>query len=246
MNELILVKDDTIKAMERLIEQKTKIDLVVCDLPYGLTFAEWDKPIDLVKLWDCYSKLVKESGAIILFGTQPFTTDLINAKREWYRYELIWEKEQGTNPLLTYFQPLRCHENISVFYQKPPVYNPQKTKGKPFKGYNGTNKLGESYGDVVSYNRENTGDRHPRSVLYHPKDEGLHPNQKPLSLVKYLVATYSNENDWVLDNTMGSGTTGVACMQLNRNFVGIELNDKHFITAHERINAEKNQLKLKL
>jgi site-specific DNA-methyltransferase (adenine-specific) len=234
----------TIPEMQKLINDNIKVDLILCDLPYGTTACAWDVVIPFDQLWDCYKKLIKENGAILLFGSQPFTTDLINSNRDWFRYEIIWEKEQGTNPMLAEKQPLKCHENIIVFYKKQPTYNPQKTKGKRYSGFNSKNgkTIGEVYGSIKSTHKENTGDRFPRSIQQFNTEGGYHPTQKPEILIEWLIATYTNKGELVLDNTMGSGTTGVACMKIGRKFIGIDNNEEYFDIATKRINNAASKI----
>lgn len=243
-NNFHLIFGKSILEMQNLIDNSIKVDMICCDLPFGTTACSWDVVIPFDQLWSCYKQLIKENGAIVLFGSQPFTTDLINSNREWFRYEIIWEKEQGTNPMLAQKQPLKCHENIIVFYKKQPTYNPQKTKGKPYSGFNSKNgkTIGEVYGSLKSTHKENSGDRFPKSVQQFNTEGGFHPTQKPITLVEWLIATYTNKDEIVLDNTMGSGTSGIACMKLGRKFIGIEDDTIHFSTAKKRISESANDL----
>jgi DNA modification methylase len=213
------------------------IDLVCTDLPSGVTACEWDLVIPLDKLWQEYRRVAKETTAFVFTATQPFTTRLISSNMEWFRYELIWEKPQGTNPLNAKKMPLKSHENILVFYKKQPTYNPQMGEGVPYSEFvtkNGAT-IGEVYGNSKSIHAANSGTRYPKSVLRFKQERGgLHPTQKPVSLMEYLIRTYSNEGDVVLDNCMGSATTGVAALNTKRRFIGIELNAKYFAVAKKR------------
>jgi len=174
---------------------------------------------------------------MVLTAAQPFTTILAASNLESFRYEWIWEKPQGTNPMNAKVMPLKSHENILVFYRKKPVYNPQMWYSTPYSGFSSdTSKIGEVYGSAKSKHRDNPeGSRYPKTVLKFKQEKGLHPTQKPVEMMEYLIKTYSNGGDTVLDNTMGSGTTGVACMNTNRNFIGIEQDEKYYEIAEQRI-----------
>lgn len=228
----------------KTIEPKS-IDMVLCDLPYGMTACAWDCPINLNELWNLYNIVCKDNAAMVFTASQPFTTSLISSNIHNFRYELIWEKPQGTNPMSASIMPLKAHENILVFYKKLPVYNPQMGQGKPYKGFSSkTEKIGEVYGDLKSTHRNNDkGTRFPKSVLrFQQERQGLHPTQKPVKLLEFLIKTYTNLGDTVLDNCMGSGSTGVACINTDRNFYGIELEQKYFDIANERLSkVEKEQ-----
>ena len=181
--------------------------------------------------------LLKDNGAVVLNAQQPFTTTLASSNIKNFRYEWIWEKPQGTNPLNAKIMPLKSHENVLVFYQKKPTYNPQMWMSTPYSGFKSDDKkIGEVYGSLNSEHRDNpTGERYPKSILKFKQEKGLHPTQKPVEMMEYFIKTYTNETEIVLDSTMGSGTTGVACVNTNRNFIGIELDDAYFKTAKNRI-----------
>lgn len=211
---------------------------MLTDLPSGVTACEWDSVIPLDKLWEQYQRVARETTAFVFTATQPFTTRLISSNLEWFRYELIWEKPQGTNPLNAKKMPLKSHENIVVFYKKQPPYNPQMETGVPYPGFETKNgaTIGKVYGGPKSIHAANLGTRYPKSVLRFQQDRsGLHPTQKPVPLMEYLIRTYSNEGDVVLDCCMGSGTTGVAAMNMKRKFIGIELDPKFFSIAKLRL-----------
>jgi site-specific DNA-methyltransferase (adenine-specific) len=216
--------------------------MVLCDLPYGTTAASWDSIIPIDSLWDQYNRVCKKNAAMVFTASQPFTTLLISSNLKNFRYEWIWEKPQGTNPLNSKIMPLKSHESIVVFYRKLPTYNPQMWKSTPYSGFTSkTKKIGEIYGNVNSVHRDNPeGLRYPKTVLRFSQDKGLHPTQKPLELMRYMIRTYTNENDIVLDNCMGSGTTGLACAMENRKFIGIENNEKYFQIAKNRIDSYTN------
>ena len=231
------------------------VDCILCDLPYGTTNCSWDIVIPFEELWIAYKRLIKDNGAILLFGKQPFTTDLINSNRKMFKYELIWEKDKPTNFALANKQPMCYHENILVFYTNQPVYNKQPTKreGKGTWRYEydishenrtiqGTNKKYTGKKEKSNYDTEF---KNPKSILYFDtgkRQQLQHPTQKPVALLEYLILTYSNEGDTILDNTMGSGSTGVACMNTNRHFIGIEKEEKYFKIAEERIKEASSNL----
>ena len=219
------------------------VDMVLVDLPYGTTACKWDSIIPLDKLWEQYNRICKEDGAMVFTAAQPFTTILATSNLENFRYEWIWEKPQGTNPMNAKVMPLKSHENILVFYRKKPIYNPQMWYSTPYSGFSSdTSKIGEVYGSAKSKHRDNPeGSRYPKTVLRFKQEKGLHPTQKPVDLMEYLIKTYSNENDTIFDGFMGSGTTGVACKNLNRNFIGIELDEGYFKIAEKRIKEANNE-----
>ena len=214
------------------------VDMVLVDLPYGTTACKWDSIIPLDKLWEQYNRICKEDGAMVFTAAQPFTTILATSNLDNFRYEWIWEKPQGTNPMNVKVMPLKSHENILVFYRKKPIYNPQMWHSTPYSGFSSdTSKIGEVYGSAKSKHRDNPeGSRYPKTVLKFKQEKGLHPTQKPVSLMEYLIKTYSNEGETVLDNCMGSGTTGVACVNTNRDFIGIEMDETYFNISKNRIN----------
>ena len=224
------------------------IDMVFADLPFGTTKCSWDSIIDLSELWKHYKRIIKPNGAILLFAQTPFDKILGCSNLEWLRYEWIWEKTQATGFYNAKKMPMKAHENILVFYKKLPTYNPQKTEGhKPINTYTKKaevcNKT-EVYGKVkqdISGGGET--DRYPRSVQVFSSDKQktklngtIHPTQKPLLLCEYMIETYTNEGDLVLDNVAGSGTTGLACENLNREFILIEKELKYIEIIKNRIN----------
>lgn len=232
---------DCLQLMQKIPDQS--IDLILCDLPFNTTACEWDLLIPFEDLWKQYKRIRKDNTAIVLHSSQPFTTLLIQSNIQEFRYEWIWEKSNCSNPLTCKIMPLKVHENICIFYKSLPTYNPIMVTGaKPYKAYhNEEKKLGEIFQCKKSIHRENTdGSRFPRSVIQFPAArEGLHPTQKPLDLARYLIKTYSNEGDIVLDNCMGSGTTGLAAKILNRNFIGMEKDEKYYAIAKQRIESHK-------
>ena len=214
------------------------VDMILADLPYEITAAKFDILIPFEPLWEQYNRIAKEDVAMVFTASQPFTTALISSNLKNFRYEWIWEKPQGTNPMVAKIQPLKAHENIVVFYRKRPKYNPQMTISTPYGGFKSKQKkLGEVYGDLDSKHRDNPeGTRYPKTVLQFKQEKGLHPTQKPVPLMEYLIKTYTDENDVVLDNVFGSGTTGVAAKKTGRGFIGIELDEQYFKLGSERIN----------
>tara|TARA_B100000965_G_C19580380_1_gene753256 strand:- start:129 stop:860 length:732 start_codon:yes stop_codon:yes gene_type:complete len=217
------------------------VDMLLVDLPYGTTACKWDSIIPLDKLWEQYNRICKKNAAMIFTASQPFSTTLAASNIEDFKYEWIWEKPQGTNPMNAKVMPLKSHENILVFYRKKPTYNPQMWKSTPYSGFiSETKKIGEVYGKQQSKHRDNPeGTRYPKTILKYKQEKGYHPTQKPVGLMAYLIKTYSNKGETILDNTMGSGTTGVACMNTGRNFIGIESDKKYFKIAKKRISEEK-------
>jgi DNA modification methylase len=222
------------------------VDMVLCDLPYGVTARNpWDAVLDWKLLWAAYGQVCKETTPIVLTATQPFASACVMSKPEWFKYEWIWEKEYGTGFLNAKKQPLRSHEQILVFYQSQCLYVPQMEKGKPYtckQGGHGTNyhDRGTETHEVITVNE---GTRCPKTVLKFGRDkEKVHPTQKPVALLEYMIRTYTREGDTVLDNTMGSGSTGVACANLGRNFIGIEKDLEYFKIAQQRIGSVSEQV----
>lgn len=220
------------------------IDAIICDLPYAVTACKWDVGLPLDRLWSEYKRILKPNGVVILTATQPFTWKLCASNPEWFKYEIIWEKPNGTNPLLVKIQPFRVHENILVFYNKQPTYNPQKTLGhNTYGGFIDNEKtIGRVYSEgknMISKHIANTdGSRYPRSIQKFSQERGAHPTKKPVNLMAWLVRSYTNAGDTVLDNTMGEGTTGVACVREGRKFIGIEMDRGFFSTAEANILEE--------
>ena len=222
------------------------IDMILCDLPYNITGCRWDNLIPLNKLWDGYNRIIKDRGAIVLTASQPFTTELINSNRKMFRYCWYWIKNQVTGFPFAKFQPLRCVEDIVVFYKQTPTYNPQGLikLDHPIKvGAHRPTKSDDFVydADTLSSAHEVKYKNYPRQTLYFKcQRDGLHPTQKPVALFEYLIRTYTNEGDIVLDTCMGSGTTAIACIKAGRKFTGFELDKKHFETATERIKNYKS------
>lgn len=218
--------------------EDNSVDLLLVDLPYGTTACKWDSIIPLDLLWPEYHRVCKPNAAMVFTAAQPFTTFLAASNLRDFRYEWIWVKPQGTNPMNARIMPLKAHENILVFYRKKPTYNPQMWFSTPYTGFESDkSKIGEVYGSAPSRHRDNpTGSRYPKTILEFKQEKGLHPTQKPQPLMEYLINTYSNPGDVVLDNCMGSGTTGAAALSLHRSFIGIELDPDYFKIAQDRIS----------
>jgi site-specific DNA-methyltransferase (adenine-specific) len=221
------------------------IDMILADLPYGTTACKWDSIIDLNLLWKQYKRIIKDNGVIVLTASQPFTTKLINSNIDLFRYCWVWEKEQGVNFLMAKKQPLKVHEDICIFSKQQTKYNPQMTKGKPY--ISGKGDSGEVTGKVKKIQTQNEGTRYPRSIIQFKRETGLHPTQKPVALFEYLIKTYTNEGDLVLDNCAGSGTTAIACLKTNRQFIVMEKEQKYYDIILKRVeDFNKNPKQLTL
>jgi site-specific DNA-methyltransferase (adenine-specific) len=231
-----LLNGDCLEILPTL--EDNSVDLLLVDLPYGTTACKWDSIIPLDKLWEQYNRVCKENAAMVFTAAQPFTTILAASNIKNFKYEWVWEKPQGTNPMNAKIMPLKSHENILVFYRKKPTYNPQMWESTPYQGFSSnTSKIGEVYGSAQSKHRDNPeGTRYPKTVLKFKQEKGLHPTQKPVALMEYLINTYSNRYDVVLDNCMGSGSTGIACLNTDRQFIGIEKDPDYFNLASKRIH----------
>ena len=230
-----LYNGDCLKEMSNISD--SSVDMIMADLPYGMTACKWDSIIPLEPMWKEFKRITKLNSPMVFTTIQPFTTVLGNSNIKNLKYEWIWEKPQGTNPMNAKIMPLKAHENILVFYEKPPIYNPQMWYSTPYSGFESdVSTIGEVYGSVKSKHRDNPdGSRYPKTILRYKQQKGLHPTQKPVDLIEYLILTYTNENFVVFDPTMGSGTTGIACLNTNRNFIGIELDKEYYSVAKDRI-----------
>lgn len=215
------------------------VDLILTDPPYGTTACKWDSVIDFDLMWAELKRVIKSNGAIALFGSEPFSSALRMSNAKQYRYDWVWDKGRGYNFASVKYQPFKSHEIVSIFSKSSHYYQPQMTEGKPYTQKQG--RKGEVYGgdngkDIVTVNN---GERYPLSVqkFIRGSDVGDHPTQKPVALLEYLIKTYTDENETVLDFTMGSGSTGVACVNTNRKFIGFELDPDYFKIAQDRINT---------
>ena len=239
-DNLWLMKGDCLERMKDI--PSGSVDLILTDPPYAKTQNVWDSVIPLDEMWEQLKRIIKHNGAVLLFGQNSFSFKLGLSNEQMFRYSIVWEKTKAGGFLNAKKMPLQAHEDILCFYSKLPTYNPQFEVGKPYTKKAVTNGDGNNYGkfDRVGQVAVNNGTRCPRSVIKFSNDNhgSLHPTQKPVALMEYLVKTYTNENETVLDFTMGSGTTGVACKNLNRNFIGIERDDKYFDISVKRIRGE--------
>jgi DNA modification methylase len=221
------------------------VDLVLCDLPYGITTCHWDSVLPLPELWAHYKRILKPKGAVLLFGSQPFTSTLIQSNLPWFKQSLVWNKNKCGSPGLAKVRPMQVHEDIVVFAPGRTTYNPQMEKGEPYKrqssreeGYVGRCNT-HGYGLKPKKGFENTGTRYPKSIVSISRDfsaqQQLHPTQKPVPLLEWLIRTYSDDGALVLDNCMGVGSTGVACKATGRAFIGMELDKQYFSVAEQRL-----------
>ncbi len=248
MSKYKLYQGDCLEVMKD-IEDKS-INMILCDLPYGITARnKWDIVIPFDKLWEHYNRIIKDNGAIVLFGSGMFTSSLMQSNSKMWRYNLIWHKTTPTGFLNANRMPLRAHEDIVVFYKSLPTYNPQKTNGHERKvskaEHKRNSKKTEDYGEHGLTTYDST-ERYPTSILTFATDkqkEALHPTQKPVELLEWLIKTYTNEGEVILDNCMGSGSTGVAAINTNRSFIGIELDEGYFEIAENRIEEAVNKTK---
>ena len=236
-----VIKGDCLKVMDKIPDES--VDLILSDLPYGTTNNKWDFQIPLEKLWEQYFRIIKKNGVIVLTSQGIFTAKLILSCEQYFKYKIVWEKSKSTNFLNAKKQPLRKHEDICVFYKKKPTYNPQMTNGLPYnKGFR-KNQFTGSYGLFNSVHVKSEGERYPTDVVYFKTAESegkvVHPTQKPIELGRYLVKTYTNSGDVVLDNASGSGSFLVAALLEGRNFVGIEKNEEVHLFKNKEIDYVK-------
>ena len=241
--KVCLVKGDCLEVMLN-IEPKS-IDLILCDLPYGITQNKWDVIISFEKLWEQYNRIIKDNGAIVLFGSQPFTTMLISSNMKYFRYSLVWEKNKFSDFLNAKRKPMKTNEDICIFYKKQPTYNIQYWYSTPYHRWNTQKTVDKqtNYGGHKSNVVKSDGKRLPTTVLkFNRVERPSHPTQKPIDLLEWLIKSYTNEGENVLDNCMGVGSTGVASKKNNRNFIGIELDETYYNQAVEFI--QKQELKI--
>lgn len=215
------------------------IDCILCDPPYGTTRNKWDVVLPFELLWENYHRIIKDNGVIILFCDGMFTAELISSNRQYWRYNLVWDKGRGSDFLNANRKPMKSHEDIAVFYKKQPVFNKQYWYSTPYKRTQSHVQSSNYRPRKAASSISEDGRRNPLSVLAFPRESSrIFPTQKPVSLLSYLIRTYTNEGDTVLDNCMGSGSTGVACVQTNRRFIGMEMHEPYFSLASERIYHE--------
>jgi len=243
-----LIHGDCLIEMDKLIEQGIKADAIITDPPYGTTSCKWDSIIPFDEMWERLNKLIKPNGAIVLFGSEPFSSALRISNIKNYKYDWVWKKSRKTGFQMVKYRPMKDYENISVFYKKQPTYINTELKklDKPVSSYRKNGKGGVLLNPVTcKKGRMQTHTNFNKMVLEfnneHNAGKAIHPTQKPIALMEYLVKTYTNENETVLDFTMGSGSTGVACVNTNRDFIGIELDKKYFDIGVKRVDvANKN------
>jgi len=222
-----VIRGDCLEVMRRIPDGS--VDMILCDPPYGTSRNKWDSVIPLEPLWEQYLRVIKPNGAIVLTAVQVFASQLVLSQPKLFKYDWIWKKTIGSGQLNVNKQPLRLHEHILVFYRKQPVYNQQYAEGKPYKINRKVTFKGEGYNKQRDSRKENNGFRHPTSVLEfaNPRTKGGHPTQKPVPLFEYLIRTYTNEGEVVLDNCIGAGTTAVAAINAGRKFIGIEISEAY-------------------
>ena len=239
-----LYNDDGIKIMRQLIDKGVEVDAIIADIPYGIHNNKFDEVIPFDDMWDCLTKLVKPKGNIVLFAGGLFTYKLALSNTKLFRYELIWKKSKCGSPFTAKYMPLKKHENILIFGKSAAYYEPQMQIGTPYKRKYTPNKVNNLGFGIKGVQTDNKGTRHPTTILDFPqkwrRQDQLHPTQKPVELMEFLVKSYCPENGLVLDFTMGSGSTGVACRNTNRNFIGIEIDENYYNIAKDRIENEKN------
>src|SRR5690625_4857641 len=237
MDDLLnkIAQGDCLEVMKRIPDGS--IDMILADLPYGTTAAKWDSIIPFEPLWEQYKRVAKESAAIVLFGNEPFSSHLRMSNIMFYKYDWVWDKVRGANFATVNRRPFNSFENIMVFYEKQPTYNPQFWYSTPYEqkqGYVGeTKQTGLHRKEVIT---KSDGRRYPLSIIRFSKETGFHPTQKPVALFEYLIRTYTNEGEVVLDNVIGSGTTAVAAINTNRHFIGIEEEPEYVEIAKRRID----------
>ena len=251
MLKIELMQGDCLEKMKDIPDKS--IDMILCDLPYGTTACKWDTVIPFEPLWAHYKRIIKDNGAIVLFGSQPFTSALVMSNVKWFKYQWVWEKRKAGNFQLAKYQPLKITEDICVFggnrvnYYPIPSEISESTKSRyKYKGGGAVANL-EHMSSKEYIHQYNFGKEHgyPKNILEFGQEiNSFHPTQKPVPLLEYLIKTYTNEGETVLDNTMGSGSTGVAAKRLNRFFVGIEMDDKYFEIASKRINEAQPSVSL--
>ena len=237
-DNLWLMKGDCLERMKEIPDGS--VDLILTDPPYGTTACKWDSAIPLEPMWEQLKRIIKPNGVIVLTASQPFTSMLVMSNLGMFKYELIWEKDKPSDFAVAKFKTMKYHETVLIFTNGRATYNPQMVIGKPNHsvGKGIRRKNNESGANTATVSNKTDGLKHPKSVLkINRESKPIHPTQKPVALMEYLIKTYTNEKETVLDFTMGSGTTGVACKNLNRNFIGIEKDETYFKIAQDRIAA---------
>lgn len=242
---ITLYKGDCLEKMKEI--ESGSIDLILTDPPYGTTACKWDSVIPFEPMWEQLNRIIKPNGAIVLFGSEPFSSALRMSNIKNYKYDWVWDKKKGGSPLLSKIQPIRVTEDVAVFGKGKLTYNPIMTeREKPKRRGGNTGKVSETTGNSFTEDKIYTH-KYPKNIIEvsNANQRGkVHPTQKPVALMEYLIRTYTNENETVLDFTMGSGSTGVACVNTNRKFIGIELDDEYFKIAEKRIKNVASQTRL--
>ena len=238
-NNYSLLFGDCLERMKEIPDGS--VDMILTDPPYGTTKCSWDSVIDLYRMWEQLKRVIKPNGACVLFSSQPFTTNLIFSNMKCFKYSMVWKKSKCGSPLTAKYKPLTKHEDVNIFslHKKTLKYYPQMSNGKPYKRKFTENKVNNMGFGIKGVETDNKGTRHPTTILDYPqkwrRQDQFHPTQKPIELMEFLIKSFSMEGEAVLDFTMGSGSTGVACMNTNRKFIGIELDEDYFNIAKERI-----------
>jgi site-specific DNA-methyltransferase (adenine-specific) len=242
-----VIQGDCLEVMKDIPDKC--IDAIICDPPYGTTSIKWDECLDFSKMWDSYERILVENGTVVLFGSGIFSSKLICSKESWYKYTLIWRKSKCGSPLLAKYRPMIKHEDVCVFTKKGKkhkVFNPTLLEGKPYKRNNVGIKLNNHGYGLKQVTTNNEGTRYSDSILDFPqrwrRQDQIHPTQKPVELMEFLIRTYTNEGDMVLDNCAGSFTTAIACENLKRNWIGIELEEKYCRIGRQRILDNRKSL----
>jgi site-specific DNA-methyltransferase (adenine-specific) len=237
-----LLFGDSLDMMAKLPD--SSVDMILADLPYAVSRNAWDTIIPVEPMWEQYERVIKDNGAIVLTATQPFSSLLVMSNPKLFKYEWIWQKTIGSGQLNAHKQPLRNHESVLVFYKKPPVYNKQLTEGTPYHAKRKATFEGPGYNAQTPSETKNTGTRLPKSVLLvpNPRIKGGHPTQKPVELFRYLIRTYTNPNDLVLDNAIGSGTTAVAAVLEGRRFIGVDNDPVYYEMASQRVTEAQSEM----
>lgn len=248
MDRIEIRSGDCLAIMKQI--KDNSIDMILTDLPYGVTACRWDSIIPLEELWEQYKRIARDNSAIVLTASQPFTAQLINSNPRMFKYCWYWVKNMVTGFTFAKYQPMRKVEEVCVFYKKAPIYNPQglrlveKTKIRKRKTPIHDDQI---YKKTLNKSYESwEGSNYPNNVLNIKTERGLHPTQKPVELMEYLIRTYTNEDMTVLDSCMGSGTTGIACLNTNRKFIGIEKDEKYFEVAQLRLEAHRRNINEKM
>ena len=239
-----IYNEDCLEGMKRIPNKS--VDMILADLPYGTTACKWDTIIPFEPLWEQYDRVIKDDGAIVLTASQPFTSALVMSKPDLFRYEWIWEKTITSNFMMSKRQPHKKHENVLIFYKRQPTYNPQMEAGKPYKDRARKRTVSVHGGQETTKKPiNNKGTRYPSSVqlFSNGNNHNIHPTQKPVALFEYLIKTYTNEGETVLDNCMGSGTTAIACLNTDRQYIGFELDETYHKLSLDRIEKYKRSWK---